>query len=150
VNGWVVNDLLGPCNSRHLARFFTHFTHFTHLLHLLHLLHSTLLPSKHHRSRFYTAELVSALAHLHSQRMVHRDLKPANVMIDVLGHVRLVDFGLCKQHVSSRAGARTFVGTQCYMAPEIICMSNRFAFLADPNSDFTGGRTGGYGAACDW
>ena len=97
------------------------------------------------RARFYTAELVSALAHLHSMSIAYRDLKPSNVMLDSNGHVRLVDFGLCKQQVLSRRKARTFVGTRAYVAPEVIRMSLKYA---PPTS--SGARPRGYGHACDW
>jgi len=97
------------------------------------------------RARFYTAELVSALAHLHSMSIAYRDLKPSNVMLDGNGHVRLVDFGLCKQQVMSRRKARTFVGTRAYVAPEVIRMSLKYA---PPTA--SGSRPRGYGHACDW
>ncbi|MQL90179.1 hypothetical protein Taro_022757 [Colocasia esculenta] len=44
--------------------------------------------------RFYAAELVLALEHLHGQGIVYRDLKPENVLIQGSGHVMLVDFDL--------------------------------------------------------
>jgi hypothetical protein len=100
------------------------------------------------RSKFYTAQLVSALAHLHALHIVYRDLKPSNVMIDVLGHTRLVDFGLCKQQVVSKTAARTFVGTRAYVAPEVIRMNFKYSWLADSRT--TGPKQKGYGAACDW
>ena len=97
------------------------------------------------RARFYAAELVAALAHLHSKAIAYRDLKPSNVMLDSYGHIRLVDFGLCKQQVLSRRKARTFVGTRAYVAPEVIRMSLKYA----PPSR-SGLRPPGYGHACDW
>ena len=36
--------------------------------------------------QFYTAEVLCALEHLHSNLIVYRDLKPEHVMIDSEGH----------------------------------------------------------------
>lgn len=47
-------------------------------------------------ARFYAAEMLIALQHLHSMGIVHRDLKPENVLLDHEGHVALTDFGLSK------------------------------------------------------
>ena len=45
-------------------------------------------------ARFYIAELVLAVEHLHSVGVVHRDLKPDNILLDSKGHIKLTDFGL--------------------------------------------------------
>lgn len=44
--------------------------------------------------RFYIAELVLAVEHLHNLSIIHRDLKPENILIDKNGHLKLADFGL--------------------------------------------------------
>ena len=48
-------------------------------------------------ARFYIAELVEAVQSLHRLNYAHRDLKPDNILLDRLGHIKLTDFGLCKQ-----------------------------------------------------
>ncbi|XP_059296031.1 serine/threonine-protein kinase OXI1 [Lycium ferocissimum] len=44
--------------------------------------------------RFYAAELVLVLEHLHKSGIVYRDLKPENIMIQETGHIMLIDFDL--------------------------------------------------------
>ena len=47
-------------------------------------------------SRFFIAEIILALEHLHSQNIVHRDLKPENILLDKDYHVKICDFGEAK------------------------------------------------------
>jgi serine/threonine protein kinase len=44
--------------------------------------------------KMIAAEVVLALEYLHSKDILYRDLKPENIMMDMDGHIRLVDFGL--------------------------------------------------------
>lgn len=68
-------------------------------------------------ARFYAAEVVIALEHLHGLRIAYRDLKPENILIDHAGHVKISDLGFAK-----RLEDRTYTlcGTPEYLAPEII------------------------------
>jgi hypothetical protein len=72
------------------------------------------------RAKFYAAELLLALDHLHSQHIIYRDLKLENVLLDSQGHIALTDFGLSKQDVDKSGGATTFCGTAEYIAPELL------------------------------
>lgn len=45
-------------------------------------------------AKFYLAEIVLAVEHLHKYEIIHRDLKPENIVLDKDGHIKLTDFGL--------------------------------------------------------
>jgi len=79
-------------------------------------------------AKFYCAQVILGLHHLHMMNIVYRDLKPENLMLDSRGNVKIVDFGFAKI-VEDRTW--TLCGTPEYVAPEII-------------------RCEGYGAAVDW
>ncbi|GAA5903894.1 hypothetical protein JCM6882_001342 [Rhodosporidiobolus microsporus] len=72
------------------------------------------------RSRFYAAELLSALDCLHQMDVVYRDLKPENILLDCTGHLILCDFGLTKLNMAENQRTNTFAGTPEYLAPELI------------------------------
>lgn len=105
-------------------------------------------------AKFYFAEVLSAVGYLHGKGIVYRDLKSENILLDSMGHVRLVDFGFAKRtnqttlpnsSIGSNALAdknectpieclKTFCGSPFYLPPEIILGRSK-----EP-----------YAMSCDW
>jgi 3-phosphoinositide dependent protein kinase-1 len=92
-------------------------------------------------TRFYGAEILDAIEHMHNRGVIHRDLKPENVLLDDQMHIKITDFGTAKLLPDPRkpkeatpydpAGqdeestrARSFVGTAEYVSPELLTDKN--------------------------
>ena len=58
-----------------------------------------------------SAQVLQALAFLHSRRVIHRDLKPGNILINSQGMVKISDFGLSRALQAGSSVAQSFIGT---------------------------------------
>ena len=74
---------------------------------------------------FISGEVALAIRHIHARGVLHRDIKLENLLLDGMGHVKVVDFGLSKHLFREDSGiwdGRTFTvcGTNYYMPPEML------------------------------
>ncbi|KAL0956117.1 hypothetical protein HGRIS_002284 [Hohenbuehelia grisea] len=81
-------------------------------------------------AQYYTAQIVDALAFMHSKGVVHRDLKPENLLLDQEYRIKLCDFGTAKILEPGVEPDKAFVGTAQYVSPEMI-MHNETSISVD-------------------
>lgn len=82
------------------------------------------------RAKFYAAEVLLALEYFHKSGIVYRDLKLDNILLTLDGHVKVADYGLCKEDMWFGKTTSTFCGTPEFMAPEII-LEQRYGRAVD-------------------
>lgn len=79
--------------------------------------------------KYIVYQLVKALKFMHSADLLHRDIKPSNLLLNSDCHVKLCDFGLCR-NIAETAGPQPhltdYVATRWYRAPEILLGSPRY------------------------
>lgn len=72
-------------------------------------------------------QIAEGMRYVHSQKVVHRDLKPTNILIGCDGSIKIGDFGISKLISTEEQSSMTAgVGTQKFMAPEIIDENDKY------------------------
>ncbi|EHB17949.1 Protein kinase C iota type [Heterocephalus glaber] len=85
---------------------------------LFHVQQQRQLPEEH--AKFHSAEISLAVNYLHQQGILYRILKLENVLLDSEGHIKLIDFCLCKEGLQPGDMTHTFCGTPNFVPPELI------------------------------
>lgn len=83
------------------------------------------------QAKFYTAQIVMGLAHIHDKEMVYRDLKPANVLLNGEGNAMISDMGLVRVIKKGRSLPKSECGTHGYMAPEVLTKDLEYSYPSD-------------------
>ncbi|KAI0086582.1 hypothetical protein BDY19DRAFT_908252 [Irpex rosettiformis] len=82
------------------------------------------------QAKFYASEVLLALQYFHANGIIYRDLKLDNILLTLDGHVKVADYGLCKEEMWFGSTTSTFCGTPEFMAPEIL-LEQRYGRAVD-------------------
>lgn len=82
------------------------------------------------QAKFYASEVLLALEYFHANGVIYRDLKLDNILLTLDGHVKVADYGLCKENMWYGQTTSTFCGTPEFMAPEIL-LEQRYGRAVD-------------------
>jgi serine/threonine protein kinase len=82
-------------------------------------------------AKYYSFQLLRAIAYLSDRQICHRDLKPSNILVDPATHtLKLCDFGTAKQLLPGEESL-SYVSTRCYRSPEQVFGYTRYTCQID-------------------
>eukprot|EP01098_Paradermamoeba_levis_P013311 TRINITY_DN604_c0_g1_i1.p1 TRINITY_DN604_c0_g1~~TRINITY_DN604_c0_g1_i1.p1 ORF type:complete len:432 (+),score=108.22 TRINITY_DN604_c0_g1_i1:424-1719(+) len=78
------------------------------------------LELKESHIAYVSRECLKGLDYVHKLHRIHRDIKSDNILISKNGEIKLADFGVAVQLTNQRSKRNTLIGTNYWMAPEVI------------------------------
>ena len=64
-------------------------------------------------------QITKGTDYIHKKKILHRDLKPSNIFLSSDQHLKIGDFGIAKSQNNTLSMAKSIVGTDTYIAPEV-------------------------------
>ncbi|KAJ3125194.1 hypothetical protein HK098_000505 [Nowakowskiella sp. JEL0407] len=130
--------ILRKCQSPYIVQFYGAFLHECELsicmeymdMGSLDNVYRAIGPIEEEMISLMTLPVLKGLVYLDSNLIVHRDIKPSNILLNRKGEVKIADFGVAKELINGTY-AKTFTGTQGYLAPERIVGEGEHGVEAD-------------------